>query len=63
MIKNRYKELFSDRLGKIYEFKAKLLIKNEAIPNFCKSRKIPFELENAVANKLKRLENDGIIVD
>ena len=59
--KKTYKALFSDRLGKINDFKAKLLVKNEATPKFCKSRKIPFELEDAVKLELRKLEAEGII--
>ena len=47
--KKCYSELFSSKIGKLKGLKAKIHIKENASPKFCKPRKIPFALEEAVS--------------
>ena len=58
-LKKQYHELFSEKIGKLKGFKAKIHVQHDAKPTFCKPRKVPFALE-AVSLELKRLEN-GVI--
>ena len=59
-LNKQYHELFSEKIGKLKGFKAKIHVQHDAKPKFCKPRKVPFALEEAVSFELKRLENDGV---
>ncbi|XP_042150012.1 uncharacterized protein K02A2.6-like, partial [Ixodes scapularis] len=60
ILKN-HKEVFSDGLGTLKGVKAKITIPEGARPKFFKPRKIPFALQDKVAQELQRLQRDGII--
>ena len=53
--------IFSDKLGKMKNFKASIHVKEPAAPKFCKARTIPFALEESVKAELKRLEDEGVL--
>ena len=57
----KHATIFSDKLGKMKGFQAKLHMKDTAIPKFSKARSIPFALEEAVNIELQRLEDEGIL--
>ena len=61
VLQDRYQEVFSEKLGTITHFQAKLSVKPEAAPKFFKLRPVPFAIRGRVANELDRLEQDGII--
>ena len=52
----QYNGLFSETLGKMKNFQAKLTLKKDAVPKFSKARNVPFALQEAVA----RLFRTGI---
>ena len=60
-LKEKYPQLFSDKIGKLEGFKAKIYVKPDAKPKFCYPRKVPFALDDAVKQELKNLEEDGIL--
>ena len=60
-LNSKYRQLFSDKIGKLDGFTAKIHVRNDATPKFCYSRKVPFALEDAVKLELQRLEEDEIL--
>ena len=58
---NKHQAIFTDELGTIKELRAKLNVKNDANPKFCKARNVPFALKEAVENEIDRLEGKGIL--
>ena len=61
VLRNRYEEVFSEKLGTITPFQAKLNVKPGAQPKFFKPRPVPFAIRERVASELDRLERDGVI--
>ncbi len=53
--------MFSDGLGCISKFKAKLNIQPDFQPKFRRPRSVPFATEDAVGLELNHLETEGII--
>ena len=53
--------IFREQLGTITGLKAKLHIKSDAKPKYCKARNVPFALTKAVEDEIDRLEKNGII--
>ena len=51
---SNYSDLFKTELGKIVDFKAKLLVKPGMFPKFCKARTVPFAIKGASEGKLDR---------
>ena len=60
-LKARYAGLFSDELGKMTNFQAKIHVSVDAVPKFCKPRKVPFALQEGVLKELKKMENEGVL--
>jgi hypothetical protein len=56
-----YKDVFDDPVGLIRNFKAKLVLKDDASPRFIKARKVPFALREKVNFELDRMEKSGVI--
>ena len=61
VLKRRYPAVFSKELGKVNNFKAKLNIKENAVPKFRKARPIPYSLKEVVGDEIDRLEREGIL--
>ena len=59
-----YAEVFSGEPSKIQPFEAKLVLKENVQPVFCRPRSVPFAIKGAVEQELERLEKGyrGIIV-
>ena len=53
-------EVFKEELGKISQIKAKLSLKKEAKPAFRKARSVPYALQDAVEEELRKWEEDGV---
>ena len=53
--------MFTNELGALKGFKAKLHAKPDAAPKFHEARPIPFALKKPVEAELQRLEDEGII--
>ena len=57
----KYDEFFKLAMGAILGFKAKLTVKADAHPKFCKARSVPFSIKQRVGEELDRLEKEGIV--
>ena len=57
----KYAALFSDELGTLRPFKAKIQVRPDAPPRFFKPRSEPYATKEAIEQELERLEADGII--
>ena len=57
----KYEELFKPAMGAIQGVKAKLTVKADAHPKFCKARSVPFSIKQRVGEELDRLEKEGIV--
>ena len=60
-IKAKYADLFSDSLGAMKNFKARIEVKPDARPRFLRARPVPLSQRAAVITDIDRLEEDGII--
>ena len=60
-ILEHYQEVFQDELGNMKDFTAKLEIKSNAKPKFCRPRSIPFAIKELVEQELKSLQSKGIL--
>ena len=60
-LQEQYQEVFSETLGTISPFQAKLSVTLDAQPKFFKPRSIPFALRERVESELDRLERDGVL--
>eukprot|EP00731_Ephydatia_muelleri_P006059 Em0003g307a len=57
----KYEELFKPAMGAIQGVKAKLTVKADAHPKFCKARSVPFSIKQRVGEELDRLEKEGVV--
>ena len=57
----KHADVFKPELGLLTGFKAKLHVKSDAIPKFCRARTIPFALKKPVEVALQKMEEQGII--
>ena len=60
-ILEKYETIFQEKLGTIKGVSARLELKSDARPKFCKARAVPYALKEAIENDLNRLEGLGII--
>ena len=60
-LQKEYQDIFSETLGIIMLFQAKLSVKPEDEPKFFKARSVPYALREQVKSKLDRLERDGVL--
>ena len=56
----RYPDIARDTIGKMADVKAKLTLRNGAIPVFMKARPVPYSLRTKVETELERLERENI---
>ena len=61
-ILSKFEDVFSDELGTIKEFKAKLSVSSTATARFHCPRYVPFAVKVSVEEELHRLEKDGVLV-
>lgn len=57
----RYPSVFDAHPGHIKKFQASIVLKEGAVPVFCKARPIPFALRAAVDAELDKMEKDNVI--
>ncbi|XP_062714146.1 uncharacterized protein K02A2.6-like [Aedes albopictus] len=57
----KHAEVFEGELGCFKHGKVHLSLKEDAVPKFCKPRKVPFAFKEKVEAELDRLEESGII--
>ena len=58
---DKHRDLFEEELGTISSSKAKLKVRENAQPKFCKARPVPFALKERIEEQLVRLESSGIL--
>ena len=54
-------KVFSNELGTLTDYKAKLNVDSTVMPKFCKAGKVPYTLKPLVESELNRLESEGIV--
>ena len=57
-----HKQVFSDKLGTLKDYKVKFYLEEQAKPQFLKARPLPLALRGKVAEELDKLQAEGIIV-
>ena len=58
---DKYSEVFTEELGTIKPFQAKLVVDPKATPRFHRPRPVPYALKKAVEEELDRLERAGVL--
>jgi len=58
---HEYRDVFDKPVGRIKHFEAKIVLKDDAVPKFCKARPVPFAIRPLVDAKLDTLEKMGAI--
>ncbi|XP_076545697.1 uncharacterized protein LOC143305547 [Osmia lignaria lignaria] len=59
---SEYQDITSPTVAKIKNVQAKLTLKENAKPIFCKARPVPFRLRTQIEEELLRLETEGILI-
>ena len=54
-------KIFRDELGMIQPLTAKLHVRSDAVPKFCKARPVPFSVKKEIEQELDKLEEAGIL--
>ncbi|XP_021354167.1 uncharacterized protein K02A2.6-like [Mizuhopecten yessoensis] len=57
----RYQAVFNDDWGTLKNMKAKLNVKPDSHPKFCKARSAPYAIKPKVSDELDRLEEAGVL--
>ena len=57
----KYDELFKEELGTMRGVNAKLSMKEDATPKFCRARPVPYALREAIEKDLSRMQQLGVI--
>ena len=57
----RYHTLFKDELGTMVGVTAKLHIKSDTVPKFCRARAAPYALRDAIEKDINRLQKLGVL--
>ena len=57
----KYEFVFTEGMGTMTQYQAKLTLKPDTTPVFKKPRPVPFTLRDTLSQELDRLESDGII--
>ncbi len=58
---HNHNEVFKDELGTMKDTNAKLYVKPNCNPKFCKPRSVPHALKEGIEQELTRLENLGVL--
>ncbi|XP_061196632.1 uncharacterized protein K02A2.6-like [Saccostrea echinata] len=57
----KYKNVFTDDLGRLRDISARIKVEESATPKFCKARVVPYSLRSKVDQELDRLIKTGIL--
>jgi len=57
----KYKEVFSEKLGSFRGREAKIEVDSQATPRFCKARTLPYAMRSKVEEEIDRLLAEGIV--
>ncbi|XP_036815479.1 uncharacterized protein LOC118943635 [Oncorhynchus mykiss] len=60
-LRKKYNTVFSDQMGTVKGFTAKLVLRDDATPKFCKARSVPYSLRPKVEAEIDRLQDTGIL--
>ena len=60
-ILDKYSDVFEEDIGLLKTTKAKLDLKENIQPKFCKARQVPYALRPNIEAELTKLQNDGIV--
>lgn len=60
-ILDKYSEVFDEEIGMLKNIKAKLTLKENSPPKFCKARQVPYALRPKVEAELTKLQNANIL--
>ena len=60
-LEQEFPDVFSDGLGTVKHFRAKLSVAPDATPRFYRPRPVPYALKDGVEKELERLEQAGVI--
>lgn len=60
-LKCAYPQVFDSQPGHIQKFQASIVLKEGAVPVFCKARPIPFALRAAVDAELDKMEEENVV--
>ena len=56
----KHKDLFKKGLGTVIGIEARLSVKEDAVPMFCRARSAPYTLQKSIEEDLNRLERIGV---
>lgn len=59
-LKKKYSSVFQGKIGTIKDVKANIILKEGAVPKFCKFRPVPFALRKQVEEELDKMIADGV---
>ena len=57
----KYKGIFSDKLGTIKSSQVKLHVNPNEHPKFCRARTVPYAMKEKIEEELDRLEGEGVL--
>ena len=57
----KHSPLFTEKLGTLSGYKAKIQVDPMAVPRFCKARSVPYSIKVKVEEELTRLVAEGIL--
>lgn len=60
-LQEKYADVFEKGIGELKNVEAKLKLKNDAQPRFCRPRPVPYALKDAIGRELDRLEESGVL--
>ena len=60
-LKWEYKNIFKDELGTVTRIQARIKVKPDSNPVFCKARSVPYAIKPKVEKELDRLVENGIL--
>lgn len=60
LLKTKYCSVLQGKIGTIKDIKANIVLKDHAVPKFCKVRPVPFPLRKPVEEELDKIIADGV---
>ena len=57
----KYEMVFNEGLGTVLGYEAKLVMKENAVPRFCKARPMPYAIKEKIEKELNKLVQEGIL--
>ncbi|XP_040355390.1 uncharacterized protein K02A2.6-like [Ixodes scapularis] len=60
-LRNKFPTVFSNQSSVTNNYQAKIVLKQDCTPVFCKARRVPYALRDKVGEELDRLEKSGVL--